>query len=195
MTAVRKRALLILLGVLLLPVLWRGLRPAPPAGLSEPAEPARSLPAPRVGRAETTERVEELRTARTTFSASLPGRDPWRFVEAPVAAVNHAQKKMAAPVSMMTESVAPAPAIGKPAPVPFPWQYLGTFGPAGRRIAVFADPARRGEVHNAREGEALTQGFVLERIGRESVDVRRGSSVGVEADPAQRLLPGGRTSS
>ena len=189
-TAGRKQVLLALLAVVLLPALWRGLQPAPPA-LPEAAA-ARALPAPRV-QGRVAETVEELRGLRLTPAGGAPpGRDPWRFVEpAPVAAVSHVRSAVATPVSAAAAIVAPAPVAVRPAPAPFPWQYLGTFGPAGRRIAVFADPARQGEVHNAREGEALTQGFVLERIGLESVDVRRAGA----AQPAQRLSPGGRVPS
>jgi len=193
MTLSRKQVLLAVLSVLLLPVMWRGSRPAPPAELPElSAVPA--VPAPRV-RAMAVETVEELRSASLRLPpGGSPGRDPWHFVEAPaVSAVSRAGSRAGniraahpEPVSAVTEIMAPVPP-----PAPFPWRYLGTFGPAGRRIAVFADPARRGEVHNAREGETLTQGFVLERIGNASVDVRRNGA----EQPAQRLLPGGRTSS
>jgi hypothetical protein len=74
-----------------------------------------------------------------------------------------------------------------PAPPAFPWKYLGTFGPASRRIAAFSDGAT---VHNRREGDILAERFVLERIGIESVDVRPLQDPGAPAEPPQRLAPG-----
>lgn len=56
----------------------------------------------------------------------------------------------------------------KPQPPPFTYAYVGSFGPARRRIAVFSD----GETtFNALEGEVLANKFRLLSIGYESVDI------------------------
>ena len=116
----------------------------------------------------------------------VPGRDPWRFGEAPrpvrLAVQPPATRPVPEPAPLVPQ--APAPVVARPEPRVFPWKYLGSFGPADRRIAVFTDGA---SVYNRREGEVLTDGFVLERIGLESVDVRPLQAPGI---PAQRLVPG-----
>ena len=50
---------------------------------------------------------------------------------------------------------------------PFPYRYVGRFGPDDSPFAVFV---REGEVVNARIGDAVGE-FRLQRIGIESVDV------------------------
>jgi hypothetical protein len=76
-------------------------------------------------------------------------------------------------------------AIPKPPPVTL--KYLGSFGPAARRVAVFAD--ENGEnLYNARAGEVLEGKFIVDRIGYESVDLK---FVGFPDEPARRLPIGG----
>lgn len=65
--------------------------------------------------------------------------------------------------------------------------YLGSFGPAHRRVAVFAD-ARRDKLYNALAGDVLEGKFIVDRIGYESVDVK---FVGFPDAPAKRLAIGG----
>ena len=69
----------------------------------------------------------------------------------------------------------------KPKPPEFTWEYLGNFGPANKRIAVFSDGK---QVYNAQEGEVLERKFIVARIGYESVDIK---FVGFPAEPAKRL--------
>jgi hypothetical protein len=136
------------------------------------------------------ERVEEPLFAGLAVRPRelTPGRDPWRFGATPQPA-RVARPRVVVPApAPVTQPVAPPPAPRMTAPEPpvFPWKLLGSFGPAGRRIAVFAEGAA---VHNVREGEILAERFVLERVGLESADVR---PLGFSSAPAQRLVPGGR---
>ena len=67
--------------------------------------------------------------------------------------------------------VNPSPVIveesSAPQPIPFPYRYIGTFGPADNRLAAFK---RDGEIFTIRTGERIGD-FVLRSIGIESVDV------------------------
>ena len=56
-------------------------------------------------------------------------------------------------------------------PPPFPYHFIGTFGPRQNELAVFV---RDGEVINARVGDAIAERFRLRRIGIESVDLAWG---------------------
>lgn len=53
-------------------------------------------------------------------------------------------------------------------PPAFPYQFLGTFGPPPRPIAVFS---KEGEVLNVRVGETFGGSFVLTNLGIESADI------------------------
>lgn len=64
-------------------------------------------------------------------------------------------------------------------------EYLGSFGPPERRIAVFTDGA---EIYNAVEGEVLQGKFVVAQIGYESVDL---AYVEFPEEPPARLAVGG----
>jgi hypothetical protein len=121
------------------------------------------------------------------------GRDPWRFVEPPpppppvprqptAAELRALQEAEAARQRLLAQQQAAAAAeAAKPKPAPFTWTYLGSFGPARLRIAVFTDGQK---VWNAREGEVLEGKFVVAQIGFESVDIR---FVGFPDWPAERL--------
>ena len=75
--------------------------------------------------------------------------------------------------------------IGPTAP-PFVHTYLGSFGSAGLRIAVFED--NEGTIINAFEGEVLESKFKVLKIGYESVDIE---FVGFPDTPAERIQIGG----
>jgi hypothetical protein len=108
------------------------------------------------------------------------GRNPWQFVEPPPppppaphkpsAAELRAQQEAAEAARRLAEEQARLAAIeaARPKPPPFTWTYLGNFGPAHQRIAVFTDGQR---VWNARQGETLEKKFVISQIGYESVDI------------------------
>lgn len=149
----------------------------------EAAPPARAAARPPV------DHVEELRFAALGIPRRehVPGRDPWRFVTAPQpgrTSTPAVVRPRPEPAALITPP--PSSHAASPEPPRFPWTYLGSFGPADRRIAVFAEGS---EVHNRREGEVLAERFVLERIGIESVDVRPLDTPGA---PAERLAPGAR---
>jgi hypothetical protein len=183
----RTRLLLSGLALAGLTVVWTWIGPAAEETAAPPERAAavRAIQAP-------VEHVEEPLFAALDVRPAerLPGRDPWRFGAAPRPA-----RLAATPPAVLRPSsepaplvpLAPAPAVTAPAPPAFPWTYLGSFGPADRRIAAFSDGAT---VHNRREGEILAERFVLERIGIESVDVRPLETPGVSAAPPQRLVPG-----
>ena len=65
---------------------------------------------------------------------------------------------------------------------PFPYRYIGTFGPRDNAFAVFV---REGEVVNARVGDAIAERFRLRQIGLESVDLSWGG-------PSDLRVPLGR---
>ena len=71
--------------------------------------------------------------------------------------------------------------LAKPRPPEFTLQYLGSFGSANRRIAVFTDGKT---VHNLQEGQVLEGKFIVARIGYESVDIK---FVNFPDEPAKRL--------
>jgi hypothetical protein len=121
------------------------------------------------------------------------GRDPWRFVEPPPPPPPVPKRPSAAELRAMQEAEEArqrllaeqqrmaAEEAAKPKPAPFTWIYLGNFGPARQRIAVFSDGKR---VWNAREGDTLEGKFVVAQIGYESVDIR---FVGFPDWPPERL--------
>ena len=55
-----------------------------------------------------------------------------------------------------------------PVPPPFPYKYIGTFGPASSPIATFAN---NGEIVNVRAGETFDGKFILRAIGIESAEI------------------------
>lgn len=139
--------------------------------------------------------VETLRLAALTRThpGFTTGRDPWRFFEPPPPPPPAPKPLSAAQLRAMAEAEAARQRLlaeqarlaaleaAKPKPPPFTWAYLGNFGPARQRIAVFADGKR---VWNARQGETLENKFIVAQIGYESVDIR---FVGFPDVPAERL--------
>ena len=67
------------------------------------------------------------------------------------------------------EIAANPPEPPRPQPPSFTLTYLGSFGPASRRIAVFTDGE---EIYNAVQGEVLAGQFVVADIGYESVGIQ-----------------------
>ncbi len=60
-------------------------------------------------------------------------------------------------------------------------EYMGFFGPADKKIAVFIDGKKQ---INVLEGDKIQNQFIVERIGYESVDIR---FVGFPDVPAKRV--------
>lgn len=75
--------------------------------------------------------------------------------------------------------------LAHPDPPPIDVTYLGSFGSASRRVAVFSNGK---EIVNAREGDTVNGKFIVHKIGFESVDLR---FVGFPDTPPQRLAIGG----
>jgi hypothetical protein len=108
------------------------------------------------------------------------GRDPFRYgrtkpVKRPPKKVREPDPEPEPVESGLAEPV-------KPVAPPFPHSFLGSFGSAGLRIAVFEDS--EGTVINAFEGEVLEGKWKVLKIGYESVDIE---FVGFPDTPAERL--------
>jgi len=204
----RQRNLLIALGVLLLVVAWRYLRPqgggetpavpAPSGAVDEEGGPARRPPpaaGPERRGAKKGDRVAVLRMADLDRvpPGSTVGRDPWRFVDPPPPPPPKPHVPTAAELKAMEEerqrqeaaarAAAEAAAIeaAKPKPPEFTMQYLGDFGPPNRKIAVFTDGKK---IYNSLEGDVIDNKFIVAHIGYESVDIRY---VNFPEVPAKRL--------
>ncbi len=125
-----------------------------------------------------------------------PGRDPWRFYDPPPlpppvhrkTAAELAAERAAAELAARQAAEAAEKARQEaliPKPPPFTLKYLGNFGPAGRRYAVFTDGK---SIYNVREGGVIDGKFTVAHIGLESVDI---GFVGFPDTPAQRFPAGG----
>lgn len=129
--------------------------------------------------------VDRLRTAVLSRKTGVfrPGRDLFRFRAAP--AKPRVNPPPPAPKPQV-EKVVPTPAK-PPAPQPprIDFTYMGSFGPAGSRIAVFTDSET---IYNAMVGEVIKDVFLLANIGFESVDI---AFVGFPDAEAQRLAVSG----
>lgn len=210
----RQKTLLLILGGLALITAWRYFGPssqgdadlrgpvaARPAvdsegdavGRSRPASRSESRP-PRPG-----DRVSQIRIAELDGIPSLgaTGRDPWSFVDPPPPPpvkqppprpLSAAELEAMRRQRELEEERRRLAAIeaAKPRPAEFTWQYIGQFGPANKRIAVFSDGKK---TYNALEGETLDKKFILARIGLESVEIR---FVGFPEVPAKRVGIGRR---
>ncbi|HEX7184977.1 MAG TPA: hypothetical protein VF756_24330 [Thermoanaerobaculia bacterium] len=173
---------------------------ADPESLSDPVPGQR--PARRSGEKKV-DSIEELRVADLRIRARdyTPGRDPWRFVEPPppppppppqppqggpspeeLERMRQAQEELAR--QRAAELARQQAEEAARTPPPFTMAYLGSFGPAERRIAVFSDGA---SIINAQEGEVIGGKFIVAHIGYESVDIQ---AVGYPDAPPQRLAVG-----
>jgi len=210
----RQRMLLIVLGVLVLIAAWRYLSPgddepiAPPAATARAGDPedgARPGPpgvpnAARRPAAAPAPVREVLDLAPTSLSRDAqsytPGRDPWRFYDPPPippqvhrkTAAELAAERAAAELAARQAAEAAERARQEaliPKPPPFTLKYLGRFGPADRRYAVFSDGKTAFPV---REGRVIDGKFIVQHIGLESVDI---GFVGFPDVPPQRVPAGG----
>lgn len=181
----RERTLLWVLGIALLIGAWRYLWM--PSRSSDLERVLRGEERASTGLAE--REVEELHLAELDATASEfhPGRDPWRFGrrEAPV----RPEPRPPAPPPP-TPPPPPAETVAsneppKPKPPPVDVVYLGSFGPALRKIAVFSDDEG---IYNVPSGDTLKGKFRVETIGFESVDL---AFIGFPDVPPKRLPVGG----
>jgi hypothetical protein len=211
----RQRVLLAVLGVLVLLAAWRYLAPGddepivPPAATARVGDPedggARPGPpaAPRAGANGASQApVREVLDLRLSAlqrdpQSYTPRRDPWRFVDPPPPppppehkptaaelAAERAAAELAARQRAEAEERARLEAL-IPKPPPFTLKYLGNFGTAERRLAVFTDGKT---IYNVREGGTIDGKFTVNHIGFESVDI---GFVGFP-DAAPQRLPAGR---
>lgn len=177
----RRQVLLLIFGLLFAGLLlwfWLGAGAGTLAVEQQVAGPAGGGPLPMV--------VElKLEALESTPHELRAGRDPWRFerpVPPPVVPVSRPPKPPPRPV----DSTPPVYVPPRPVPPPVDVVYLGSFGPASRRIAVFVDQEE--VIYNAFEGEVLKGMFEVHQIGYESVDLL---FVGFPDAPAERLAVGG----
>ncbi|HYX26347.1 MAG TPA: hypothetical protein VFC23_19495 [Thermoanaerobaculia bacterium] len=162
---------------------------APPAAANRPmGEPgdepaARPRPTARESHAARPgDRVAVLKMANLDHvpGDAKVGRDPWRFVDppppppppppkphVPTAAELEAERQRQAALAEQARLAAIEAA--KPKPPPFNMEYLGSFGPPEKRIAVFLSGKR---IVNALEGQVLDNKFIVAHIGYESVDIK-----------------------
>lgn len=126
--------------------------------------------------------LDQLAAAPRDYS---PGRNPFAYGEPPPPpgptpeelaerARLEAERRRAAEEArlaaeerarLLTENPPEPP---RPQPPEFQMTYLGSFGPASRRIAVFTDGE---EIYNALVGDVLAGQFVVQDIGYESVAI------------------------
>jgi hypothetical protein len=200
----RTKLLVGVLAALVLITLWHYLGPESDTGLAAGAggaPPGVAGAVPRRSVAETKKPVDyvedllvaELQPQPHTFT---PGRDPWRFVDPPpprpptprpptkeeLERMRLEQERLAR--ERAAQLAAQAAEAAKPKPPPFTMNYLGSFGPAEKRLAVFTDGKT---IYNAQQGEVIQGKFIVAHIGYESVDVQ---FVGFPTWPTQRLAVG-----
>jgi hypothetical protein len=186
----RQKALLAVLGVLVVVGVWRWLPPGDDGGIF-------GGPGTRAGVDAATE-VSELRLAdlEPTPSVHKAGRDPFRYGSPPAPPGPTPEEVEAARRQALAEAQARARALAEqqaavplpppePQPPAVPFRYLGSFGSAARRVAVFSDGK---SIYNALQGDVLEGQFIVHRIGLESVDLR---FVGFPKAPPRRLAAGG----
>lgn len=124
-----------------------------------------------------------------------PGRDPFNFGAPPPPPappppsqeeVEQDRIRRAMEAARVVERSHEPAAASPPAPQPPPIDlvYLGSFGTAAKRLAVFSDGA---DIYNALEGSVIKDKFVVVQVGLESVDL---GFVGFPDTPAERLGAG-----
>ncbi len=207
----RQKNLLIVMGILLVIVGWRYLRPMLGFGVDDsgggtPARTSRPLGEPGDEPAVPSRPIRESHTAhpgdrvavlRVPDLDRVPpeskvGRDPWRFVDPPpppppppppvhVPTAAELEAMRRAQAEAAERARLAAIEAAKPKPPEFAMDYLGNFGPPEKKIAVFTNGKR---VVNALEGQVIDNKFIVARIGYESVDIK---FVNFPDTPAKRL--------
>jgi hypothetical protein len=167
---------------------------------SEPGddEPARRRPASSQEESQGArpgDRVEILRVAELDRPPRplVAGRDPWRFVDPPPPpppkpappppppSAEELERRERERLAALERARLAAIEAAKPKPPQFTMEYLGYFGPADRKIAVFTNGKNQ---INVLEGDKIQNQFIVERIGYESVDIR---FVDFPNEPAKRV--------
>jgi hypothetical protein len=194
MTAERRR--LILLAALALVAALAGWRYVGLLGSSVSGEALALLPAARAddrsAGSELDTEVAELDLAMLQGRSGRyqPGRDPWKFFTPPPPpprgpSPEERERMQQEAARRAAERETPTVVVEqKPKPPSVDVNFLGSFGPPDRRIAVFSD----GEaIYNALAGDVLEEKFIVAGIGYESVDL---SYVDFPELPPKRLAVG-----
>lgn len=95
-------------------------------------------------------------------------RNLFAYVEAPAPLPPHIEAVVPAAAPIAPIVAPPVQQAAKPEPPRFPYRYIGTFGTAQTRLAIFK---RDGDIHNVRVGERIDADWTLRSIGLESVEV------------------------
>ena len=134
----------------------------------------------------------ELKALQLKPRSFKPGRDPFRYGVAPPPppppkkARPPRKRRPPRPKPVATPPVPARPAAPpKPKPPAIDFNYLGSFGPEERRIAVFV---KEDEIINAVAGDVVLGRFIVDKIGFESADIKY---VGFPDTPQTRLEAGG----
>ena len=202
----RERRLVQLLGVLVLAFVLRAMYalaagPAAPAPAAEPAARRAAENGPRFGRGARgrTAAIPETVVALDLDQLQIrprdltTGRDPFRFAPPPPPppppppSREELERRRREEEERLRRLEQERLERLIPRPPEVTLVYLGSFGPAHRRVAVFAD-AQRDKLYNALAGDVLEGKFIVDKIGYESVDVK---FVGFPDAPAKRLAIGG----
>ena len=146
-----------------------GSRPAP----SAPAAPVPATPVA-IDDAPPLPEMPVVVHARAPHVESRGGRNLFAFRERPAVAP-HTIAPPAIVAAVPPPVVHLEPRNDVPPAKPFPYRFIGRFGPDRNPVAAFV---RDGEVVTVRAGDRIGEGFVLRSIGIESVEV--------ESETAQR---------
>ena len=179
----RQRLLLAILLVLAAVAAWTQLLPLLGGDGGEVAGPGRGPGGQLAGGVDIV--TLDLDALAATPHDYSPGRNPFDYGAPPPPpppspeelarrAELEAERRRAAEAARLAaeerarELVENPPPPPKPQPPEFRLTYLGSFGPANRRIAVFTDGQ---EIYNALAGDVLAGQFVVQDIGYESVAI------------------------
>ncbi len=116
-----------------------------------------------------------------------PGRDPFRFAAKPPPPPPPPPPAVKPPPRQQPRPKPAGANRGRPPapkPPPVDVKYLGSFGPARGKIAVFGDGT---DIYNVRKGGILKEHFLVESINYESADLKY---VNFPKLPAHRLAAG-----
>jgi hypothetical protein len=131
--------------------------------------------------------LEALQRQAATYA---PGRDPFRYGAAPAPPPpppppRKSESRRTRPKQKARPAQTGPVRPPKRQPPSVDFVYLGSFGPEGRRIAVFT---KDDLIFNAAVGDVLLDRFIVDKIGFESADIK---FVGFPDAPQKRLEAGG----
>jgi len=194
--AKKKKAVLVALSMVMLYVFWRQLSPVVTGFASGPGALSMARRSSQDGGSAALDlpdvvdlRLDDLEKETGQFSAE---RDPFRFgfvkkpsPPPPTVDSESAMRRALREAKEREQKEAAPPRAPERQPPQIDVSFLGSFGPQGRRLAVFSDGT---EIFNVFEGDQLNEKFYVVKIGLESVDI---GFVDFPDTPAQRLEVGG----